>query len=632
MTDSDAPVVPAAALPAPGEAAAAQPERRTRRSRKLAPEGPLPESIAPAASVAAEPADKPARRSRRAAVSPGVATPDAEPPASTEAPGEPKPRGRRSRPAAANAPANGAAAPPLPETGPPPTPVSPADLPAPPPRDFGPRAGQDQPDGSGGQASIGEGEPDAGGGRPGRSGRRRDRRRGRRDFRNRENAAGTEPSRGEPAAAAPQAQPTGGQAEPDRVRVTMRPEGSGRGRGRHGRNKGNRPRREEMMEPPGAPVELDQDELGVPGHGILEIVPEGWGFLRRPTYVPTANDAYVSQSQIRRLGLRMGDVITGYIRLPRENERFPGLLRVETINNLDPDSARQRLDYDRLTTIYAEEQLRLETGPEETTARFIDLIAPIGKGQRGLIVSPPKAGKTTILKQIAAGIAKNNPEVYLIVLLVDERPEEVTDMLRHVQGQVVSSTFDLPLANHLRVADLVIEQAKRLVECGTDVVILLDSLTRYSRAANLAVPTSGRTLSGGLDPQALKKPKRFFGAARNVEEGGSLTIIATVLVDTGSRMDELIYEEYKGTGNWEVHLSRELQERRIFPAIDLKKCGTRNDERLFDPDTYRRLWKLRKALAGLDTLQANELLTDRLRTTKSNAEFLELVDKTMRDA
>jgi len=367
------------------------------------------------------------------------------------------------------------------------------------------------------------------------------------------------------------------------------------------------------------------------GQGILEILPDGWGFLRHDNFQPAVDDIYVSQSQIKRFGLKTGDSVGGQVRPPKENEKYYGLLRVEAVNHLDPDLARQRRDYSDLTTVYPNQRLGIETAPENISGRFIDLIAPIGKGQRGLIVSPPKAGKTTLLKQIAHGVSTNNPEVFLLVLLVDERPEEVTDMRRSVRGQVVSSTFDEMPENHMRVSDMVLEEARRLVESGRDVLILLDSLTRLSRASNLTVSPSGRTLSGGLDPAALHRPKRFFGAARNIEEGGSLTIIATALVDTGSRMDDMIFEEFKGTGNWELHLDRALQERRIFPAIDIKKSGTRHDELLLDEAQLKQVWKLHRALAALDTIQATELLIDRLRATKSNDEFLRIVDKTMRE-
>ncbi|MBM3457968.1 MAG: transcription termination factor Rho [Armatimonadetes bacterium] len=366
------------------------------------------------------------------------------------------------------------------------------------------------------------------------------------------------------------------------------------------------------------------------GQGFLEILPDGWGFLRHGNLAPAQDDVYVSQSQIKRFGLREGDWVAGHVRPPKDSEKYYGLLRVEFVNGCDPNLSRERRHYDDLTTLYPTERLQLETEPEHLTGRVLDLIAPVGKGQRGLIVSPPKAGKTTILKHIANSVTENHPEVFVIVLLVDERPEEVTDLTRSVQGQVVSSTFDQPAENHIRVADMVLEEAKRMVETGRDVLILLDSLTRLSRASNLTVTSTGRTMSGGLDPAALHRPKRFFGAARNIEEGGSLTIIATALVDTGSRMDEMIFEEFKGTGNWEVHLARELQERRVFPAIDIKKSGTRHDELLYTETELKQVWKLRRALVALETVEATELLLDRLRQTHTNDEFLKIMDRALR--
>jgi transcription termination factor Rho len=368
------------------------------------------------------------------------------------------------------------------------------------------------------------------------------------------------------------------------------------------------------------------------GQGVLEILPDGWGFLRHDNFAPASDDIYVSQSQIKRFSLKTGDWVSGQVRPPKENEKYYGLLRVEAVNQLSPDQARQRVDFDELTPTYPDERFSIETTPQIISGRFIDLVAPIGRGQRGLIVSPPKAGKTTLLKTIANSITTNHPEVFLIVLLVDERPEEVTDIRRSVRGQVVSSTFDELPENHIRVAEMVLEEAKRLVESKRDVVVLLDSLTRLGRASNLTVQPSGRTLTGGLDPAALYRPKRFFGAARNIEEGGSLTILATCLVDTGSRMDDHIFEEFKGTGNMELHLDRALQERRIFPAIDIKRSGTRHDELLYDEATLKQIWKLHRALAALDTIQATELLIDRLRHTNSNGEFLKLVDKTLKES
>lgn len=364
--------------------------------------------------------------------------------------------------------------------------------------------------------------------------------------------------------------------------------------------------------------------------GVLEILPDGWGFLRHSNFAPAASDVYVSQSQIKRFGLKTGDSVSGQVRPPKDTEKYYSLLRVQAVNNVNPEVARQRKNFDDLTPIYPNEQLKLETGPENISARFIDLIAPIGKGQRGLIVAPPKAGKTTLLKTIANSVTKNHPEVMLIVLLIDERPEEVTDIRRSVDGLVVSSTFDELPENHMRVADMVLEMSKRLVESGKDVLVLLDSITRLSRASNLTVTPSGRTLSGGLDPSALYRPKRFIGAARNIEEGGSLTVIGTALVETGSRMDDAIFEEFKATGNMELVLDRNLAERRIFPAVDVKRSGTRHDELLFDDDTLKRVWQLHRLLAALGPVESTELLIDRLRHTKSNKEFLQIVDKTVK--
>ena len=363
--------------------------------------------------------------------------------------------------------------------------------------------------------------------------------------------------------------------------------------------------------------------------GVLEILPDGWGFLRRSNFSPHAEDIYVSQTQIKRFGLKTGDDVTGQVRPPKESEKYFGLLRVEAVNGVDPDVARNRANFDDLTPIYPLERIQLETTRNEMTGRIMDLICPVGKGQRGMIVAQPKAGKTTILKTIANAIATNHPECVLIVLLIDERPEEVTDIRRFVKGEVISSTFDETPDNHMRVADMVLEQAKRLAESKRDVVVLMDSLTRYTRASNLTVTPSGRTLAGGLDPAALYRPKRFFGAARNIEEGGSLTILATALVETGSRMDDLIFEEYKGTGNMEVELDRSLADKRIFPAISLRS-STRHDELLYDDETYKQIGKLRRLLHGLDPMEATELLKERLQHTKTNKEFLLMVDKTIK--
>jgi transcription termination factor Rho len=364
--------------------------------------------------------------------------------------------------------------------------------------------------------------------------------------------------------------------------------------------------------------------------GVLEILPDGWGFLRHSNFAPAASDVYVSQSQIKRFGLKTGDSVSGQVRPPKDTEKYYSLLRVQAVNNQNPEVARARKNFEDLTPIFPNEMLVLEVTPENIAARFIDLIAPIGKGQRGLIVAPPKAGKTTLLKTIANSVTKNHPDVVLIVLLIDERPEEVTDIRRSVDGLVVSSTFDELPENHMRVADMVLEMSKRLVESGKDVLVLLDSITRLSRASNLTVNPSGRTLSGGLDPSALYRPKRFIGAARNIEEGGSLTVIGTALVETGSRMDDAIFEEFKATGNMELVLDRNLAERRLFPAIDIKRSGTRHDELLFDDDMLKRVWHLHRILAALDPVEATELLIERLKHTKSNEEFLTIVDKTVK--
>ncbi|MCQ8104449.1 transcription termination factor Rho [Methylomonas sp. SURF-2] len=364
------------------------------------------------------------------------------------------------------------------------------------------------------------------------------------------------------------------------------------------------------------------------GDGVLEILQDGFGFLRTPgcSYLAGPDDIYVSPSQIRRFGLRTGDTVSGKIRPPKEGERYFAMLKVESINFESPEHAKNKISFSNLTPLFANKRFRLEQGngtSEDLTARIIDLIAPIGKGQRGLIVSPPKAGKTMIMQSIAHAIAEKNPECYLIVLLIDERPEEVTEMERCVRGEVVSSTFDEPATRHVQVADMVIEKARRMVEHKHDVVILLDSITRLARAYNMVVPSSGKLLSGGVDANALEKPKRFFGAARNIEEGGSLTIIATALVETGSRMDEVIFEEFKGTGNMELHLERKIAEKRIYPAININRSGTRREEYLVDPDELQKTWILRKILQPMDELAASEFLLGKLKDFKTNAEFFD---------
>jgi len=371
---------------------------------------------------------------------------------------------------------------------------------------------------------------------------------------------------------------------------------------------------------------LPEDQKGS-ANGILQVLPDGFGFLRSDNYQTGSEDVYISPSQIRRFNLRTGDKITGITRLPKEGEKFAALIFVQAVNGDSPDSVRRRPNFDELTPIYPKEQIILESRPEDISARIIDLLAPIGKGQRGLIVSPPKAGKTILLKKIANSITKNYPEAELIVLLIDERPEEVTDMKRSIKGDVIYSTFDELPENHCQVAEIVLERAKRLVEQKKDVVILLDSITRLARAYNLTIASSGRTLSGGIDPGAFHKPKKFFGAARNIEEGGSLTILATALVDTGSRMDEVIFEEFKGTGNMEVHLDRRLSEKRIFPAIDMNKSGTRREDLLLEKEVFETVINIRRALSSGNMADVTEFLIGKMAGTKDNKEFLGLLKK-----
>ena len=382
-----------------------------------------------------------------------------------------------------------------------------------------------------------------------------------------------------------------------------------------------------------AEPEISPDDVLVPVAGILDVL-DNYAFVRTSGYLPGPNDVYVSLSQVKKYSLRKGDAVVGAIRQPRENgdqsrQKFNAIVRIDSINGLTQEQAAARVEFGKLTPLYPQTRLRLETEPNKLSTRIIDLVAPIGKGQRGLIVSPPKAGKTLVLQAIANSIAKNNPEVHLMVVLVDERPEEVTDMQRTVKGEVIASTFDRPAEDHTTVAELAIERAKRLVELGHDVVVLLDSITRLGRAYNLSAPASGRILSGGVDSSALYPPKRFFGAARNIEDGGSLTILATALVETGSKMDEVIFEEFKGTGNMELRLSRNLADKRIFPAVDVNASGTRREEMLMSPDETKIIWKLRRALAGLEQQQALELVLSRLKETSSNVEFLMQVQKSM---
>lgn len=379
---------------------------------------------------------------------------------------------------------------------------------------------------------------------------------------------------------------------------------------------------------------LAAQDVEIIGDGVVEVLQDGFGFLRsaNANYLPGPDDIYISPSQIRRFSLKTGDTVEGPIRSPKEGERYFALLKVNTINFEDPEKIRHKIHFDNLTPLYPNERLKMEIENPTTkdiSSRVIDLVAPLGKGQRGLIVAPPRTGKTVLLQNIAHSITTNHPECFLIVLLIDERPEEVTDMQRSVKGEVVSSTFDEPAVRHVQVAEIVIEKAKRLVEHGRDVVILLDSITRLGRAYNTVVPSSGKVLTGGVDANALQRPKRFFGAARNIEEGGSLTIIATALIDTGSRMDEVIFEEFKGTGNMELRLSRQLADKRIFPAVDVNASGTRREEMLLGADEVKVTWKLRRALAGLDQQQALEIVLGKLKETQSNVEFLMLVQKSM---
>ncbi len=373
----------------------------------------------------------------------------------------------------------------------------------------------------------------------------------------------------------------------------------------------------------------NEKEAPIKGEGVLECLPDGFGFLRAPdyNYLPGPDDIYVSPSQIRRFNLRTGDTVEGYIRPPKDTERYFALLKVQAVNAEDPEATKDKVLFDNLTPLYPDDRLDLEMGSTQYSMRIMDLLTPIGRGQRALIVSPPKAGKTVLLQQIANALTTNQRDVYLIVLLIDERPEEVTDMQRSVDGEVISSTFDEPAQRHVQVADMVIEKAKRLVEHKKDVVILLDSITRLARAHNSVVPPSGKILSGGVDSNALQRPKRFFGAARNIEEGGSLTIIATALVDTGSKMDEVIYEEFKGTGNMEIHLDRRLLERRVFPCIDINRSGTRKEELLVSEQDLQRVWLLRKLLADMNSVDGMEFLLDKIMQTDSNREFLEIMNK-----
>ena len=464
-----------------------------------------------------------------------------------------------------------------------------------------------------------------------------------------EASEGTETSKVEKAPAAERAESSEPREDRPQRERSERPErddersgGNNRNRNRN-RNRGDRNRnrssggggnyRDRDRDREEAEPEISPDDILVPVAGILDVL-DNYAFVRTSGYLPGPNDVYVSLGQVKKYGLRKGDAVVGAIRQPKEGEgqgrqKFNAIVRIDTINGQTIEQAQTRVEFGKLTPLYPQTRLRLETEQNKLATRIIDLVAPIGKGQRGLIVSPPKAGKTLILQAIANSIAQNNPEVHLMVVLVDERPEEVTDMQRTVKGEVIASTFDRPAEDHTTVAELAIERAKRLVELGHDVVVLLDSITRLGRAYNLSAPASGRILSGGVDSSALYPPKRFFGAARNIEDGGSLTILATALVETGSKMDEVIFEEFKGTGNMELRLSRQLADKRIFPAVDVNASGTRREEILMSPDETKIVWKLRRALAGLETQQALELVLNRLKDTQSNVEFLMQVQKSM---
>jgi transcription termination factor Rho len=485
-------------------------------------------------------------------------------------------------------------------------------------------AGESRPD----RDADGEPRTDQEAPRDGRQNDRRDRRPGNRD--QNANRGGDQNRSGEQQQNTNRDNQQNQQAQP--ARDWDEEGGSRRGRRRRSRDRQNRRNRGGgNLERFDAEPVVSEDDVLVPARGILDVL-DNYAFVRTSGYLPGPEDAYVSLSMVKKYGLRKGDVVAGLIRQPREGERkekFNPLVRLETVNSRDPEEARNRIEFNKLTPLYPQERLKLETTPNQLVGRIIDLICPVGKGQRGLIVSPSKAGKTMVMQAIANSITTNNPEVKLMVVLVDERPEEVTDFQRAVQGEVISSTFDRPAEDHTLVSELAIERAKRLVEMGHDVVILLDGITRLGRAYNLAAPASGRILSGGVDSAALYPPKKFFGAARNIEGGGSLTILATALIETGSKMDEVIFEEFKGTGNMELRLRREFADKRIFPAIDVDASSTRREELLMSREELNIVWKLRRVLGGLDNLQGLEMLLDRLRKTQSNAEFLLAITKTI---
>ncbi|MCX4746748.1 transcription termination factor Rho [Kitasatospora sp. NBC_01287] len=597
---------------------------------------------------AAEPAEKPARRTRAAATAaatetpaqieiPGQAAPEAAAPARAE-------RGRRRATSAAGAPTAPAAAE-APAAAPVSTASSVAEQAAPAAEAKAEARAAEQPRTAEGRDDQREGRRDRRDRRDRREGAEQrpevaeaegDGRESRRDRRNRRDRAdrreGGQPATQQPAAAQqqPAAAPVQQPAAAQQGGYDDDEFGDGR-RGRRGRYRDrNRRGRRDGFEGAVAEPQVGDDDVLIPVAGILDIL-DNYAFVRTSGYLPGNNDVYVSLAQVRKNGLRKGDAITGAVRQPKDGERrekFNAMVRLDSVNGMDPESGRNRPEFGKLTPLYPQERLRLETDPGVLTTRIIDLVSPIGKGQRGLIVAPPKTGKTMIMQAIANAITRNNPECHLMVVLVDERPEEVTDMQRSVKGEVISSTFDRPAEDHTVVAELAIERAKRLVELGHDVVILLDSITRLGRAYNLAAPASGRILSGGVDSTALYPPKKFFGAARNIENGGSLTILATALVETGSRADEVVFEEFKGTGNMELRLDRKLADKRIFPAVDVDASSTRKEEILLGSEELAITWKLRRVLHALDSQQAIELLLDKMKQTKSNAEFLMQIAKT----
>ena len=605
---TEAPAVEVPAEPVAETPAKAPRKRAPRRAKSSdiveAPTEPAAAETETAAAPAETPADAPADAPAPADDAAAPASDDAA--AADQAPVEKKTTGRRAprgRGKAAAAEAEKAVeAEPVAEAE---TPAAEADKPA-----------ETEQPADARNAGRTEGDEQAEGETPSR-GRSRSRSRSRN--RNKDGAAGGQNAQG--------GQST---AEPEKPQAAESDDESGQGSGRGRQRNKRRPQGGTSDE---FETEIGDDDVLIPIAGILDVL-DNYAFVRTTGYLPGTSDVYVSLGQVKKYNLRKGDAVVGAIKQPRENEqtgrqKYNALVKVDSINGLSVDDAATRVEFGKLTPLYPQDRLRLETAPEKLTQRIIDLVAPIGKGQRGLIVAPPKAGKTIVLQQIANAIATNNPEVHLMVVLVDERPEEVTDMQRTVKGEVIASTFDRPAEDHTTVAELAIERAKRLVELGRDVVVLLDSITRLGRAYNITAPTSGRVLSGGVDASALYPPKRFFGAARNIENGGSLTILATALVETGSKMDDVIFEEFKGTGNSELRLSRQLADKRIFPAVDVNASSTRREEMLLSPDEVKITWKLRRALAGLDPQQALEVVLGKLRETQSNVEFLVQMQKSM---